>query len=162
MSPLRSRRSWWSDSGAALVELAFALPVLIVLMIGVIDLARVFYMAMELQNGARAGAQYGASNAAYSGDTAGMQARAQNAGNVSGVTATASRTCQCADGSGNFSATSGTPNDCTSPTATSCPSGHLVVTVTVTTRKTFTLLSAYPFPISSIGVTRTATLRVPN
>jgi Flp pilus assembly protein TadG len=161
---MRFGRSWGSDSGAALVELALSLPLLVLLMIGTIDLARVFYMTMELTDGARAGAAYGAFNSANSGNSAAMQTVATNAiaAKLQPVTAVASRSCQCADSSGNFSATSPTANNCAAPLATSCPSGHLVVTVTVTTSKTFTLLSAYPFPISSLAVSRAATLRVAN
>jgi Flp pilus assembly protein TadG len=159
---MRFGRSWGSDSGAALVELALSLPLLVLLMIGTIDLARVFYMSMELTDGARAGAAYGAFNSANSGNSTAMQTAATNAINITGVTANASRACQCADASGNFSATSPTANNCGAPLATSCPSKHLVVTVTVTTSKTFTLLSAYPFPISSLAVSRAATLRVAN
>ena len=155
MNNFLNRRHWGSDAGSALVELAVTLPLLVLVMAGAIDFARVFYMGMELTNAARAGAQYGAYNPAQSGDIAGMQTTATGSVNITGVTATASRTCQCATGAGTFSAAT-----CT----TTCPSGqHLVVTVTVTTSKTFTtLMGSFPGIPTTVGLVRAATLRVPN
>ena len=43
MTKRPTRRSASSDDGSALVELALALPVLVLLMVGTIDMARVFY-----------------------------------------------------------------------------------------------------------------------
>jgi Flp pilus assembly protein TadG len=160
------RRTAGSDSGNALVELAVALPMLVLLMVGTIDFARVFYLAIELTNAARAGAMYGAANPGNSGNTATMQTTAANAVNITLDPLTdvaAARTCQCATDSGVFSATVTTPNDCASPPTTSCPAKHLVVTVTVTTTKTFTtIMSGFPGIPNSIALTRAATLRVPN
>ncbi|HEX5069278.1 MAG TPA: TadE/TadG family type IV pilus assembly protein [Vicinamibacterales bacterium] len=149
-----------SETGGALVELAVALPVLLVVFAGTTDLARVFYTAMALTDAARAGAQYGAFNAAQSSDTATMQTTATSATGVSGITAVATRLCQCATDAGVFSATA-TANDCTSPDATACPGKHRVITVTVTTSKTFTtVMGGFPAIPSSISLTRTATMRV--
>lgn len=155
MNRFFNRRAWASDAGSALVELAVVLPLLVLVMVGTIDFARVFYMGMELTNAARAGAQYGAYNIAQSGNIAGMQAAAIGSVNIAGVTATPSRTCQCATSVGAFSAAT-----CT----TTCPSGqHLVITVTVTTAKTFTLIAgSFPGIPHSVNLVRAATLRVPN
>ena len=155
MNNFVNRRHWASDAGSALVELAVTLPLLVLVMAGAIDFARVFYMGMELTNAARAGAQYGAYNPAQSGDIAGMRTTATGSVNITGVTATASRTCQCATSAGTFSAAT-----CT----TTCPSGqHLVVTVTVTTSKAFTtLMGSFPGIPRTVSLVRAATLRVPN
>jgi hypothetical protein len=84
-----------------------------------------------------------------------MQTTATGSVNITGVTATASRACQCATGSGTFSAAT-----CSS----TCPAGqHLVVTVTVTTSKTFTtVFGSLPGIPHTINLVRAATLRVPN
>ncbi len=50
------------ERGAALVELAIILPVLIILVLGVIDLGRVFYSYEALVNATREGARYCALN----------------------------------------------------------------------------------------------------
>ncbi len=155
MSRFFNRRAWASDAGSALVELAVSLPLLALVMVGAIDFARVFYVGMELTNAARAGAQYGAYNPAQSGDVAGMQTTATGSVNITIDPPTASRTCQCATGAGAFS-----PATCT----TTCPSGqHLVVTVTVTTSKTFaTVAGSFPGIPNAVSLVRAATLRVPN
>lgn len=157
----RARAS--SDSGSAVVELAVALPLLVLILAATIDFSRVFYFAMALTDAARAGAQYGAANVGNSANTATMETTATAATSVSGITANASRICRCATDSGSFSDTSGTVNDCTTAEATACPSGgHRVMMVTVTTTKTFTTIftSILPSVANSITLTRTSTLRV--
>src|SRR5690242_12886675 len=88
-----ARRSGRSEAGNALVELAFALPILVLLMVAAIDFARIFYMGIALTNAARAGAQYGSHTVANSANTSGMQTAATNAANINGISANASRTC---------------------------------------------------------------------
>jgi Flp pilus assembly protein TadG len=154
-----------SDRGAALIELAVALPLLVLIFAATIDFARVFYASIALNNAARAGALYGSANVAQSSDTAGMQAVA-TASIVpnTGVAATATRLCQCApDGGTPFTATSPV-NSCTTPEATACSGGrHRVITVTVTTRRTFsTIMGTVPGIPNSVDLTRSATLRVAN
>jgi Flp pilus assembly protein TadG len=153
-------RSAGSDSGSALVELALCLPLLVLTMVGVADFARVFYTSIELNNAARAGAQYGAYTLARSGDISGMQTKATGAVNITGVTVVAAPpNCQCADDVGNFSPLAG-GTTCATDVATSCPSKHRVVTVTVTASKTFTPIANYAGIFSPVDLTRTATLRV--
>ena len=92
-----------SERGAALVEMAVALPVLVVILFGTTDFARVMFTAIEVTNAARAGAQYGAMSLSNSKDTSGIQSTATNgAPNVPGITAAGTSTCLCAqnDGSG--------------------------------------------------------------
>ncbi|MHB1133484.1 MAG: TadE/TadG family type IV pilus assembly protein [Chloroflexota bacterium] len=57
-----------------MVELAIILPVLIVLVLGVIDLGRVFYAYEAMANATREGARY---CALHTGDEAGTRARIQ-------------------------------------------------------------------------------------
>jgi Flp pilus assembly protein TadG len=161
MNAVRVRRLATRDDGGALVELAFALPVLVIIFAITIDFARVFYEGINLSNAARAGAQWGSYSRLRSSNYPMMESTAVGATNLSGVTATATRNCQCATDDGVFSATS-PANDCSSPEATACASGHRVTTITVVTSKTFTpLMVDVPFIPDSIGLTRSATLRVP-
>jgi Flp pilus assembly protein TadG len=140
--------------GAALVELAVALPVLVVLLFGVIDFARVFYVAAELTNAARAGAQYGALNTTNASDTGTMQTRALAASpQIAGYTvSTPTRSCGCMTQSGTF-----TSQACT----TSCPNSadHLVVYVTVTASMTFNTVTRLPGLPQTLPLTRSATVR---
>ena len=149
------RRHVAADQGSALVELAVALPVLVLLLLGAADFARVFSTSIALTDAARAGAQYGAYSLARSTDTGGMQSTAQAAVNVSGVAASASRSCYCAPDNGSAFTAAACSATCTS-------SQHLLVTVSVTASKTFTTSSQLPGIPSSIALSRTATMRVAN
>lgn len=150
----RGRRA--QETGSVLVELALALPLLVLVLVSTADFARLFYMEMELTNAARAGAQFGAFNAGTSGNFSGMQTTAQKAAPNVTLSAIASRSCQCATNSGTFSAAV----SCTSPPCGG--SDHFVVSVTVTTTGTFTVISGFLPGIPRTKVlTRTATLRVP-
>lgn len=151
---------WRAEAGGALVELALVLPVLILVFVGTVDFGRVFYTSQSLTNAARAGAQYGSATPARSGDFAGMEATAVAATNTPGVTAQATRLCQCATDAGVFYPT-GPPNTCIGVVTVSCPGGHLVVTVTVTTTRTFTTVMAGGLPsfMQSMTITRSATQR---
>jgi hypothetical protein len=150
------RRGSSSERGAALVEIAVALPVLIALLIGTIDFARVFYLTIELTNAARAGAQFGATGSSPS--LPAIKAFAEGSVTTSGVTADPSEQCQCALADGSF------PDTilCSDPPATACPSPKFrVMTITVTASKLFTTISPYPGIFTrSFNVQRGAVLRV--
>jgi Flp pilus assembly protein TadG len=145
------------------VELALTLPILITVLLGTIDFARVFYTAIELTNAARAGAQYGAMSLGASEDLSGMRTAATNAVNLTGVAADASRLCQCVTDDGlTFSSTSPSANNCDAAPATSCPVAgtHRIVTVTVVTSKTFAMIGKMSGIPGSLPLSRTATMRV--
>jgi hypothetical protein len=150
------RRGSSSERGAALVEIAVALPVLIALLIGTIDFARVFYLTIELTNAARAGAQYGATGSSPS--VPAIKAFAEGSVTTLGVTADPSQLCQCALPDGSF------PDTilCSDPTATVCPAPKFrVMTITVTASKTFSMVSHYPGIFrNSFTVSRAAVMRV--
>src|SRR5271170_4408310 len=85
-----------SEDGSSLVELAFFLPLLLLLLMGVADFGRAYYLAIEVAGAAHAGAVYGAQNIT---DTTGMQNAAKlNSPDVSGLVATGSWGCECSDG----------------------------------------------------------------
>jgi Flp pilus assembly protein TadG len=79
---LRARKRDGTRSGQGVVELALAVPVLLLLMLGTIDIGRVFFDYIELRNAAREGAGYGAR---LPDDTAGIIARVQNHGVPAGT-----------------------------------------------------------------------------
>jgi Flp pilus assembly protein TadG len=145
--------------GAALVELAIALPLLIVVLLGSVDFGRVFRSAMIVTNAARAGALYGAQDPSLSGDTAGMIAAANAVLTANGLTTgpspTASTLCQCATDSGVFTPTS-PANTCT---VAACTSGHLTTSVTVSVTRTFSMAASFPGLPNTVTFTREATAR---
>lgn len=145
--------------GGALAELAIAMPILLLILVGTVDFGRVFYTGMAVAQAARAGAEYGAQKASTSVDEANIKAAAKSAV-ASDLTLadgdiTWSRTCECATNAGVFSATS-PANDCSAD----CGAGHLVIAVNVAVSKGFTTLISYPGIPHTITITRTVKIRV--
>jgi Flp pilus assembly protein TadG len=130
------REMFGADDGAALAELAFVIPLLMVLLVGIIEVGRFAEYSIRVANAARAGVQYGAQNLTTAGDKAGMESAATNdTQSVTGMTATATTAyCTCADG---------TASNCLDTTA--CPSpSHRIVYVRVDTTGTLPSLLNYP------------------
>src|SRR5689334_2953272 len=96
------------EAGSAFIELAMFFPVLLLVLLGAIDFARVYYASITLINAAEVGAQYGSKTVSASTDTNGMATAATNdASDLTGVTATAAQSCTC---SGTSQACNGTCN----------------------------------------------------
>ena len=55
--------AWADQAGQSLIEVALALPVLLILLLGIADGARAYYYAGIVANGAREGANYAARHA---------------------------------------------------------------------------------------------------
>jgi Flp pilus assembly protein TadG len=147
------------QAGVALVEFALGLPLLIMLLIGLIEIGRLAWYNIQIGNAAHAGAQYGATPG-NSGDLTGMQTVAQNDGqqSITSLTATARDVCSCWNG------TTLVPNP---PTAAACGvpctanGGRPVTYVQVTTTGTINSLfnyTAFGLP-TSWTVTRVALMR---
>jgi Flp pilus assembly protein TadG len=144
--------------GAALVELAIALPMLIVVLLGTVDFGRVFRSTMVVTNAARAGALYGAQDPSLAADTTGMIAAANAVLTANALTTgpapTASTLCQCATDAGVFTPTSPV-NSCTA----TCTGGHITTSVTVSVTRTFSMLASFPGLPNTVTFTRVATGR---
>src|SRR6266852_3787293 len=87
------RRFFRTDRGSAMIELAVALPIVILLSIGVADLARIYYTSITVANAARAGAAFGADTAAT--DSAMTVAAQNDAGSLTLDSISAGRYCIC-------------------------------------------------------------------
>lgn len=88
-----------SRRGTALVEYALAMPLLLLLLAGALDYGMSLRTATLVSAAARAGAAFATMSLANSTNTAGIQAAAVNsAPNVSGMTVTSARSCQCPGG----------------------------------------------------------------
>jgi Flp pilus assembly protein TadG len=130
------------DAGQALVETALIFPVLISLLIGAAELARLAYAAIEVANAAKAGVQYGAQSGTTAADTTGIAtAASSDAANLTGLTTTSSYSCICSDG---------TASTCTN---TDCANSHIEETLTVNTEASIDPLIHLP------GLPTTYTLR---
>ena len=140
--------------GQALAELAICLPFLLVLLIGTVDFCRIFYTSMMLTQAARTGVQYGAQSKSKATEYSNMEnAAIEAATDLShlgqAVTADATSSCECADG---------TAIDCDD---TCIGEGNPRVFVTVTVGYTFHMRFPYPGIPNNVALTRTATLMVP-
>lgn len=139
-----------AQRGAALVEIAVLLPVLLLLAIGAVEIGRFANYAIVAANAARAGVQYGAESLATASDTTGMQnAATGDAGAGSGLSAAASHYCLCSDGS----ASTCLSTDCPLPL-------HRVLWVKVVVSGTLTSLLKYPGVPRTFPITQTAVMRV--
>lgn len=143
---LRRRRSGPcavdNDAGQALVETALIFPMLVALLLGAAEFARVAYAAIEVANAARAGVQYGAQSGYDASDSTGIAtAASKDAANVTGLVTTSSIACICSDG---------TASTCAN---TDCASSHTEEILTVNTQATIDPLIHVP------GLPRTYTVK---
>jgi Flp pilus assembly protein TadG len=137
------------QSGQALVELALALPILLLLALGVVEIGRYAYISILIGNAAHAGAVFG-SQGTWSTDPATIQKAAQfdfaggttggskgNGLDVSSLTVTSTTSCGCDS--------AGTVTNAACDSTPSCAAGaHWVVVVTVTASGKFCSLFNYP------------------
>ena len=135
------------ERGTSTLELAIAVPILLLMLLAIVDLGGLLYTGIEVANAARAGVAYGIQSAKES-DLTGMQTAAVNdAGNVTGLTATASQFCTCSNGN-----------------AQKCSSGKgncqdWRTYVEVDTQASYQTLISYPGIPSPITVTGKAVMR---
>jgi Flp pilus assembly protein TadG len=145
----RLLRCFRGQQGQSLTEIALMLPVILVTMMGAIEIGRVAYASIEVCNAARAGVAYGAQNEGNAANTAQMEADAIADVNLTGMTANATYSCQCSNGS----STNCNSNTCTSGT-------HVEEYVTVTTSYTMNSLFKYPGIPQSYTLSGYDTMRV--
>jgi Flp pilus assembly protein TadG len=144
-----SRQNEKRARGQASVELSLSLPLLLMMFLVVVETGRAFYIAISVANAARAGVQYGAQNLTTAGDNAGMQAAAANdAPNLTGMTAVATHFCKCSDGSA---------STCLS---TDCASSHRLLYAKVTTSAPYTPLITFMGILPTMTVPGKAVMRV--
>jgi len=138
------------EEGQALIETALTLPLLLGLLMGAAELARVAYMSIEIANAAGAAATYGSQNGATAADfnnslqgskATGMQLKAiQDASDLyasataTSFTTTVTTACQCEP-----KTSAGTPTAVSCTDNTTCNAAHLQMQtiLTVDTSATF-------------------------
>ena len=137
--------------GQAATELAMAVPVLALLLVGTADFARAFYFNQEVIAAARAGAQFGSESTGNAADTTGIQAAAvANATNIPGFAAADVSTSSCTCGL--------STGGCASSYCNGANAQATYVTVTATA--TFTTLVNYPGIPHSTSMSDTAIMQV--
>ena len=103
MHNIGSCRTGCRDSGAAAVEFALVLPVLLLLLFGIIDFGRLYFTQITLTDAAREGVRVlaleGASGSGYTSTQAAADAQSRVQGAVAGVdSAVTVTTGTCTDG----------------------------------------------------------------
>ena len=147
-SPGRPAVSGRSLRGIATVEFALAAPLIMLLLAGALDYGRLIRASICVADAARAGAQFGSLSLANSSNTSGMQTAAINAApDITGMTATAVKSCQCP---------AGTSVSCSA----SCTGGKMLVYVKVTASVTCSNVFGYPGLGYSGTTSSSASMRV--
>ena len=140
-----------NEFGTAFVELAFVIPMLLLMMMVTIEFGRLACFAIEVSNAAHAGTQYGSQSSTTAVDNAGMVQAALNDGiNLApALNATAQHFCQCSSGSSS-------PN-CA---ATDCSGSRVIEYVQVNTSTTISSLTQFPGIPTSFNLSGQAIMRV--
>jgi Flp pilus assembly protein TadG len=139
------------DRGQSLVELAFVVPLLLLLLVGIVEIGRFAFYSIVVSNAARAGAQYGAQSLANAADTAGIATAAKNDGQGgTGLTITSNQLCGC----------SGATLSGACPATLCALPNHALVYVQVQVVGAFPSLFRYPGLPASISVTSVEEMRV--
>jgi Flp pilus assembly protein TadG len=145
-----ARRRLWAAHGQSYVELAFALPVLAIVLVIAADFGRLFYTYLEVINAARAGAQYGANSVITAADSTGMVTAAKQDGvNIANLAVTASQ-CTCGTPTASIPA-------CSSNYCTNDPQGNYVI---VNAQAPFSTITRYPGVPSSVILKSQAVMQV--
>jgi Flp pilus assembly protein TadG len=122
------------EAGAAIVETALVMPILMLLLVGAVELARVAYAAIEVSNAAKAAVAYGAQGTTQLWDTTGIQTAATNDAGDLAATLTTTPTVSgiCSSGA----ACTGANSMCTN-TDCATPGDHIEWILKVNTSATF-------------------------
>jgi len=154
MRPLQSftvrqpQTAYRREEGSALIELALMLPVFALIFMGLVDLGRGYFAAIEVSSAAASAASYGSQQPF---DTAGIKAAALlGAADVNNLTATVSSGCECSDGTSVQPGCASTPANC---------STDFVTYVQVTTNASYTPLFRYPGLPSTYNLQSRAQMR---
>ena len=103
------------DSGQSLIELALCMPLFLVILLGTVEMANVAWAAIQVNNAARAGAQFGSQSNINAANTSAIQTAAQNDAPNLTLTTTSSQPCQCVNTSGNATGAACTQTACVAP-----------------------------------------------
>jgi Flp pilus assembly protein TadG len=143
--------------GQAAIELAFLAASLTLLMGAAIEMGRLGYLAMTLDDAARAGAQYGSQSYSTDGNTTGMKSAATTAasgidgatwwGSSAGFSVSAANFCGCSNGA--VVACTGT-----------CSSGSPAIYVQVKTQANYVPIIHLPGLPSQFTIYGESTMRV--
>jgi Flp pilus assembly protein TadG len=137
------------EKGQSTLELAIILPAMLLLLLAAADFGRALFVAVDLQNAAQAGAQYGSQSVITAADSPGMVTAAKTDGaEINNLSVTTSE-CTCTSGS----------------TITSCPQSYCTNNpqsnyIEVDTHASFQLIGTYLGISSPIQLSGKAIMQV--
>ena len=148
------------EEGSALVELALSLPVLLIMLLGAGEFARLAYASIEVVNAAHTAAVYASSSHAALGDSPGItNAAGTDSGNLTGSNAvqvtSVSTACSCSD-------SSVSPKSCSDNSTCFDAHAAMITAVTVQTKSTFSPLIRIPGSAVSFNLYGNSTQVVSN
>ncbi len=122
-----------NETGGAIIETALTVPMLVTLLLGAVEFARVAYASIEVANAARAAVSYGAQSITTEVDSTGIQTVAANdASDLTGLTTTPTTSYICADGTASTGAN------------TDCSTSQIETILTVSTSASFSPIITIP------------------
>ncbi|HXS77435.1 MAG TPA: TadE/TadG family type IV pilus assembly protein [Terracidiphilus sp.] len=148
------------EEGQALVETALSMSLFVVLMLGAVEFGRLGFAAIEVNNAAKAAAQYGSQDHARALDQSGMLQAARSefvnpsALSMTSPSGTTGYACNCASDGSTVNCTA---NDPKSPV---CPGSYSEVTVTVQVQTSFNPLIHVPGLPATYNLVGTAKQKV--
>lgn len=143
------------ESGNALIELAFALPLFLVIILGTAEIANLAWASVQVNNAARAGAAYAAASRANAASPSMILAAAQAEAPSLAISLPVPQACYCVTGGSLGSPASG----CTNTTLASCTPPS-VIAVQVTVQAPVTPFVHYPGLPATYTVNAQATMGV--
>ena len=148
------RRLRRSEAGQSLLEMALATPFLLSMLLGAIEMGRMFYLGIEVRNAARAGVAYGAQTTTTAANSTGITQAAQNdAPDISALSVTPTTYCQCSNNPGT--------NVTCNPNPCSGSGVRQILFVEVQTSAQFQTWTHFPGVHSPYTLTGQAIMRVP-
>ncbi len=132
-----------------MLELAIAMPILILISIGVMDFGRVYFISVAVSNAARAGAEWGATTGFYQDSPRQVSFAQLDGAEASPITVVASHECKCG----------ATAVACNSTLDCGGGYGPPAVYVTAIASKTVSMFLGYPGIAPTVSISRSATFR---
>lgn len=148
-----------------MIEFALVFPLLLVLCLAAGDFGRLFFHGVTVVNAASSAVHYGSLNHGFAALSDEMESRARrDAGDLPGVSATATMYCECPPASPSDFTSDATPVSCDlAAVAGTCSDGAYGlprVYVRTDVRQTFETVGPYPSIPETTPVNRSAFMRV--
>lgn len=138
--------------GQSAVEFAIIASTVLLFLLAAVDIGRVFYVDVALNNAVRAGAQYGSQSLITAADSAGMATAVENdAVNVASLGTPSASLCTCE---------TPLPSNSTACPTNYCTNNAGATYVTVTATAPFKTVTKYPGIPASTTLSATAVMQV--